>query len=120
MPEKLASDENLSRTVPDDRASLMAAVNEEIRVLAHHFGDNPEWDWPFVCECGDEGCEEPVLCSIGTYDELKSHHQVVLARGHAVEQARTVRAQSEALRQESAAVRAQSELQLRRKRQIHR
>ncbi|HST17292.1 MAG TPA: hypothetical protein VLK36_06460 [Gaiellaceae bacterium] len=88
----------------DDRGSVMAAVNEEIRELAHHLGDNPAWDWPFVCECGDETCEEPVLCSIGTYDELKSHDRVVLARGHAVAQARAGR----------------SELQLRRAKQLQR
>jgi len=92
----------------------MAAVNEEIRILAHDLGGRPEWDWPFVCECGDETCEEPVLCSLGTYDELKSHHEVVLARGHALTRAREVRAEAHALRDASVAVRAQAEQQLRR------
>jgi hypothetical protein len=115
MREKLAVKRDVSRAVPD-YGSLMAAVNEEIRALAHHLGDHPEWNWPFVCECGDEACQEPVLCSLGAYDEARQRRQLLLARGHAVTQAREARARSHELRVESEAVRAQAEHQLRRSR----
>ena len=71
-----------------DRAALMAAVNAEIRSLARRVGDSPDARWPFVCECGDAGCDESVLVALDAYDELKEHGDVVLAPQHELERAR--------------------------------
>jgi hypothetical protein len=104
----------------DDRASLMAAVNEEIRVLASRLGDHPDWSWPFVCECGEETCEEPAMCSLGTYDEIRREHRIVLARGHeAAARAQAARARANELVEQSAELRAESEDLLRRRRVRH-
>ena len=92
----------------------MSAVNAEIRLLADRLGEPLDWAWPFVCECGDPDCDEPVLCSLVVYDDVKNADGAILAQGHALTRARAVRAQSAAIREESLAVRAQAEQQLRR------
>jgi len=108
----------VNRPAVGNRAGVMAAVNAKIRVLAHRLGDHPDWSWPFVCECGDETCQEPVLCSLGTYDEIQENNELVLARGHTVTRARAARARSHTLREEGAVVRARAELELRRARTL--
>jgi hypothetical protein len=118
MREKLAAEPEVNRLMPGNRTGLMAAVNAEIRVLAHRLGDHPEWNWPFVCECGDETCQEPVLCSLGAYDEVQENDEFVLARGHTVTRARAARARSHALREEGAVLRTRAEHQLRRARSL--
>ncbi len=64
------------------RRRLLENVNAEVRALAHrvdHFG---EWRWPFLCECGEEACDQPVLVTLQRYDDLKRTEATLLADGH--------------------------------------
>jgi len=59
---------------------LFREVNERIRELAP--GDGPT---EFLCECGDAGCVEPVLLSLGQYEDVRREPARFFVRpGHQV------------------------------------
>lgn len=64
------------------RRRLMQNVNAEVRALARRVDQSGDWQWPFVCECGDASCEEPVLMTLRFYDDLKRDEHTLLAEGH--------------------------------------
>lgn len=64
------------------RRAVLSEVNREIRVLAGRLDDHGEWEWPFVCECGDRECFDPVLLPTGLYDDLRQRRAGPLAPGH--------------------------------------
>lgn len=64
------------------RRQLMEKVNAEVRALARRVDQSGDWRWPFVCECGDEPCDEPVLLSLQLYDDLRREGVTLLADGH--------------------------------------
>jgi hypothetical protein len=64
------------------RRRLLQNVNAEVRALARRVDQVGEWRWPFVCECGEEECDEPVLVTLQLYDDLRHDELTLLADGH--------------------------------------
>ena len=69
--------------------------------------------WEFFCECGRPDCHEHVMLDVNQYVALHDHDKAVLARGHHLSQMERARR----LREESHALRAQAEHQIRRARE---
>jgi hypothetical protein len=100
------------------RQATVTRLNAEIRALGHRFLPFDGFDWGFWCECGDESCHEHVMLPLRRFDELRRLGDPLLADGHPVERARTLRQQARQLREESAALRAQAKQQARRARRL--
>ncbi len=64
------------------RRRLMQNVNSEVRALAERVDRFGDWQWPFLCECGDAACDEPVVVSVQLFDDLKRDDVALLANGH--------------------------------------
>ncbi len=98
----------------------MVEVNAEIRALATRLDPWGEHEWEFCCECGDENCSETVGTSLVEFDEGREAARPLLASGHFVSRAQTARAQSEALCDSAAALKAQARQQFDRARRLER
>lgn len=61
---------------------LLREVNRTIRGLAAEVDPDDAFDWQFVCECGDPGCNEKVGLPLARYDALKGGGVAVVAPGH--------------------------------------
>jgi hypothetical protein len=61
---------------------LLEEVNRSIRTLAAKVDPHNSSLWEFVCECGDEDCNERVGLSLDGYDELRDAEDALLAPGH--------------------------------------
>ena len=69
--------------------SAFRDANEHLERAAksHHF-EGP-YRVPFVCECGDPQCHEPVLLGIDEYEHIRTHpNWFLLVAGHEDEEAR--------------------------------
>jgi hypothetical protein len=96
------------------RQATVARLNAEIRALGHRFLPFDAFDWGFWCECGDELCHEHVMLPLCRFDELRRLGDPLLAEGHPIDRARSLRRQARELREEAAALRAEARLQARR------
>jgi hypothetical protein len=68
-------------------AGLMAEVNTHVRELADQLLETGTSEdlWGFRCECGGDGCHEPVPLPLAQYEGLKRSGRPVLAPGHSVQ-----------------------------------
>jgi hypothetical protein len=63
---------------------LLDQVNRNIRSLATEVDPDDSSTWTFVCECGEDDCNERVGLPLARYDELKHADVALLAPGHAL------------------------------------
>jgi hypothetical protein len=95
------------------KTGALAEVNEHILSAARD-SISQEQTWDFFCECGREGCAELVQLTTGVYVSLRDRGDAVLAPGHRLSRAERARRQARELREDSEALRAQAEHQVRR------
>lgn len=92
-------------------------VNDNIREAAVGFdGAEAQAVWEFMCECGVPDCKALVRLTVNEYDRLKALDEAVLAHGHELSRTLQAHRKAEALREESKALGAQAEQQVRRAR----
>ena len=72
-----------------------------------------EQEWEFFCECGDSTCGEQVKLSVEEYVGLRERGDAVLADGHRLSRGELALRRASELGEESAALRAQAEHQVR-------
>ena len=60
----------------------LGEVNRNIRDLAAKLDPRDSSSWEFVCECGDDRCNERLRLALARYDELRSTQVALLAPGH--------------------------------------
>ena len=95
---------------PDDfKTAALTDVNAHIAEMAAETPSD-ETAWLFFCECGDPDCQQQVELSFESYVGVRIDRRPILARGHRVNPS----TRAKRLVEESQALRAQAELQLKR------
>ena len=69
-------------------ADLLGEVNCSIRALAESIDPYDSSAWQFLCECGEQGCDERVRVTLARYDALKDADGAVIAPGHQLQRLR--------------------------------
>jgi hypothetical protein len=70
--------------------------------------------WDFTCECGAPDCRVSVSLTLAEYEALRQAEQPLLAADHEVHRAAKARESARELREDSAALHGQAELQQKR------
>jgi hypothetical protein len=70
--------------------------------------------WAFLCECGDEECQEWVTLPVAKYEALHRADQPILASGHTLSEGQKSRRKARRLVDDAKALEAQAELQVKR------
>jgi hypothetical protein len=99
-------------------SSILGELNGRIRALGERF-EGPEGAdgvFPFICECGADGCQQKVELSLTQFDALKLSDGMVLAVGHELTQAQLAHRRALRLCEEAKALGAQAEHQNKRAR----
>ena len=68
--------------------------------------------WAFLCECGDEGCQEWVTLPVPSYEALQRANEPILAPGHTLSATQKTRRTSRRLVDDAKALEAQADLQV--------
>ena len=91
-------------------------LNRNVRMAVERFDlsglDDVAWD--FLCECGDDDCQDWVSLSLAEYEALRRADGPILARGHSVSPGRHARGKARQLVADAKALQAQAEHQLKR------
>jgi hypothetical protein len=98
------------------KQSILLELNGRVHEAAKLF-ESAERDrdlWDFTCECGASDCRVSVSLTLEEYEALRASGQPVVAGGHEVQRAAKARESSRALREDSAALHAQADLQQKR------
>jgi hypothetical protein len=75
----------------DNRADSSASrkeLNRQMRMAVKRFdlSETGGEAWAFLCECGDDSCEEWVTLPVKRYETLQRTEQPILAPGHTLSQ----------------------------------
>jgi hypothetical protein len=75
----------------DNRADSSAArkeLNRQMRMAVKRFdlSEHEAETWAFLCECGDDHCQEWVTLPVDRYEALQRTEQPILAPGHTLSQ----------------------------------
>jgi hypothetical protein len=70
--------------------------------------------WAFLCECGDDACQEWVTMAVVEYEGLQRAEEPILAPGHTLTPGQKSRRRARRLVDEAKALGAQAELQVKR------
>jgi hypothetical protein len=100
--------------VEEVRASKLVAlteVNSHIYEAAEARSDSLGWE--FFCECGHPSCDLQIMLTAAEYESLRDRGKPVLWPGHRVDEKERARA----LREDSLALQAQAQHQIRRARE---
>jgi hypothetical protein len=91
-------------------------LNRQMRMAVKRF-DLSESDgeaWAFLCECGDDGCQEWVTLPVAKYEALQRSDQPILASGHTLSDGQKSRRKARRLVDDAKALEAQADVQLKR------
>jgi hypothetical protein len=91
------------------KGALLAQVNASIRELAGG-SETASAEWEFFCECGAAECHEQITLTLEAYSAIHDGGFAILAPGHRLGQ----RARAQRLIDETRALRAQAEHQIKR------
>jgi hypothetical protein len=103
----------------DKRAESSATrkeLNRQMRLAVERF-DLSESDgemWAFLCECGDDGCQEWVTLPVKRYEALQRADQPILAPGHMMSEPQKTRRKARRLVDDASALEAQAHVQVKR------
>lgn len=105
--------------MPDNRSDSSATrkeLNRQMRMAVKRF-DLSESDgeaWAFLCECGDNGCQEWVTLPVTSYEALQRADQPILAPGHTLSDTQKTRRKSRRPVDDATALEAQADVQVKR------
>ena len=68
--------------------------------------------WAFLCECGDDDCQEWVTLPVETYEALQRADEPILASGHTLSDPQKTRRRARRLVDDAKALEAQADHQL--------
>ena len=91
-------------------------LNRQMRMAVERFdlSETESETFAFLCECGDDECEEWVTMPVAKYEALQRGEQPVLAPGHTLTRGQRSRRKARRLVDEAKALEAQADLQVRR------
>jgi hypothetical protein len=93
-------------------------LNRQMRMAVKRF-DLSESDgesWAFLCECGDDLCQEWVTLPVRRYEALQRADEPILAPGHTLSDPQKTRRQARRLVDDAKALQAQADVQAKRAR----
>ena len=93
-------------------------LNRQMRMAVKRF-DLSESDgesWAFLCECGDDLCQEWVTLPVKKYEALQRADEPILAPGHTLSGPQKTRRRARRLVDDAKALRAQADVQAKRAR----
>jgi hypothetical protein len=91
-------------------------LNRQMRLAVKRF-DLSESDgetWAFLCECGDDACQEWVTMPVESYEALQRADEPILAPGHTLTSGQKLRRKARRLVDDAKALDAQADLQIKR------
>src|SRR5262245_27688913 len=91
-------------------------LNRQMRMAVERF-DLSESDgesWAFLCECGDEECQEWVTLPVERYEALQRADQPILAPGHTLSEPQKTRRRAQRLVDDARALEAKADVQVKR------
>jgi hypothetical protein len=80
--------------------------------------DSEAEKWSFLCECGDDTCQEWVTLPVAGYEALQRSDQPILAPGHTLSPSQKSRRQARRLQDDAKALRGQAEHQVKRAKRL--
>ena len=99
-----------------DSSATRKELNRQMRMAVKRF-DLSEIDgeaWAFLCECGDDSCQEWVTLPVERYETLQRLDQPILAPGHTLSQPEKTRRRARRLVDDAQALEAQADVQVNR------
>ena len=108
--EKLLSDK---RT---ETSATRKELNRQMRLAVKRFdlSETEGETWAFLCECGDDHCQEWVTLPVDKYEALQRADQPILAPGHVLSEPQKTRRKARRLVDDAQALGAQADVQLKR------
>jgi hypothetical protein len=105
--------------LPDKRTESTATrkeLNRQVRMAVRRFdlSESEGETWGFLCECGDDECQEWVTLPVGRYEALQRADEPILAPGHTLSGPQKNRRKARRLVDDAKALEAQADLQLER------
>jgi hypothetical protein len=93
-------------------------LNRQMRMAVKRFdlSESAEETWAFLCECGDDDCQEWVTLPVNQYEALQRADEPILAPGHALSDPQKTRRQARRLVDDARALEAQADVQIKRAR----
>jgi hypothetical protein len=91
-------------------------LNRQMRMAVKRF-DLSEGDgenWAFLCECGDDLCQEWVTLPVKAYEALQRADQPILAPGHTLSAPQKSRRKARRLVDDAKALEAEADVQVKR------
>ena len=70
--------------------------------------------WAFLCECGDDHCQEWVTLPVKQYETMQRADQPILAPGHTLSEPQKTRRKARRLVDDARALEAQADVQVKR------
>jgi hypothetical protein len=91
-------------------------LNRQMRMAVKRFdlSETEGETWAFLCECGDDECQEWVTMPVAKYEALQRADEPILAPGHTLSQGQKSRRRARRLVDDAKALAAQADVQLRR------
>jgi hypothetical protein len=76
--------------------------------------ESDEETWAFLCECGDDACQEWVTLPVPKYEALQRADEPILASGHGLSDPQKSRRMARRLVDDAKALEAQADVQVKR------
>jgi hypothetical protein len=105
--------------LPDKRTESSATrkeLNRQMRMAVKRFdlSESEGESWAFLCECGDEECQEWITLPVRRYEALQRADQPILAPGHTLTEPQKTRRHARRLVDDARALEAQADVQIKR------
>ena len=105
--------------MPDRRTESSATrkeLNRQMRMAVKRFdlSEREGETWAFLCECGDDDCQEWVTLPLTRYEALQRADEPILAPGHLLSNGQKTRRKARRLVDDARALEAQAEVQVKR------
>ena len=103
----------------DERTESSATrkeLNRQMRVAVERFdlSESGGEAWAFLCECGDDTCQEWVTLRVQSYEALQRADQPILAPGHTLSEPQRTRRKARRLVDDAKALGAEADVQVKR------
>jgi hypothetical protein len=105
--------------LPDKRTESSETrkyLNRQMRTAVKRFdlSESEEETWAFLCECGDDSCQEWVTMPAAGYEALQRADEPILAPGHTLSAPEKTRRKARRLVDDARALDAQADVQIKR------
>ena len=91
-------------------------LNRQMRMAVKRFdlSESDSETWAFLCECGDDRCQEWVTLPVVRYEALQRSDQPILAPGHTLTEPQKSRRRARRLVDDAKALEAEADIQIKR------